>query len=114
MTRVATTVGFVQSLHFLERVEFESFRLGSPAFTDELVGREAFERLEPSAEIVGVNEVCEMPSQLVVIVVVIALDRGVFDGAVHALDLTVGPRMIDLGETMFDAVLLASHPEHMR
>lgn len=54
-----------------------------------------------------------MPAQLIVAVVVEALDRGVLDGAVHALDLAVGPRMIDLCEPVLDAVLSASHVEHV-
>ena len=37
----------------------------------------------------------------------IAFDGGVFNGAVHAFDLSVGPRMFDLGETVFDFVFLA-------
>jgi hypothetical protein len=73
----------------LERVKFESFWLGSPAFADELIGRETFEGLEPPTEIVGVDEVGEMPAKLSVIVVMIPLDGRVFDRAVHALDLAI-------------------------
>ena len=54
-----------------------------------------------------------MASQLVVAVVVIAFDGGFLDSAVHSLDLTIGPRMIDFGEAMLDAVLAASHGEHV-
>ena len=46
----------------MERVEVESFGLFCPGFADELVGREAFEGLEPSGEVVGVDEVCEVAS----------------------------------------------------
>ena len=42
----------------------------SPVLADELVGREALERLEPAAEVVGGDEVAKMPLELVVIVVV--------------------------------------------
>lgn len=35
------------------------------------------------------------------------LDRGFFDRPVHALDLAIGPGVIGLGQTMFDAVLVA-------
>ncbi len=38
-------------------VELESFRLGDPAFADEFVWRETFERLEPESKLVGVYEV---------------------------------------------------------
>ena len=34
--------------------------------------------------------------------VVIPLDGRLFDGAVHAFDLSVGPRVPWLGETVFD------------
>ena len=37
-------------------------------------------------------------------VVVIALDGGVLDGAVHSLDLAVGPGMLGLGQPMIDVV----------
>lgn len=36
-----------------------------------------------------------------------AFDGRVLDGAVHALDLAVSPRMIDLGEPVLDTVLAA-------
>ena len=45
-----------------------------------------------------------MSFQLVVVLVVVALDGGFFDGAVHALDLPVGPGMIGFGEPVIDAV----------
>ena len=57
-------------------------------------------RLEPPTEVVGGDEVVEMPSELIVVVVVEALDGCVLDGPVHALDLTVGPWMVEPGEAM--------------
>src|SRR5690606_10753547 len=36
------------------------------------------------------------------------------DGAVHTLDLAIGPRMIGFGEPVFDAVLAADAIEHVR
>ena len=35
-------------------------------------------------------------------VVEVAFDGGVFDGSIHALDLSVGPGMIGLSPPMFD------------
>ena len=35
-------------------------------------------------------------------VVVVTLNGGFLDGSVHALDLTVGPRMVGFGQTMLD------------
>jgi hypothetical protein len=49
-----------------------------------------------------------------VAVVVVVLDGGFLDGAVHAFDLAVGPGMLHLGEAMLDAVLLATRVEHVR
>ena len=46
-------------------------------------------------------------------VVMIALNGGFFDRSVHAFDLTVGPRMLDLGEAVLNAVLAAAHIKHM-
>lgn len=43
--------------------------------------------------------------------VVEALDGCLLDGAVHPLDLPIGPRVVRLGEPMFDVVGLADHVE---
>jgi hypothetical protein len=97
----------------LARVEVESFRLGSPAFADELVWREALKRLEPASKIVGVYKAAQMSSQLVVAVILVALDGGLFDGPVHSLHLPIGPRMVRLGQPMLDTVLAADLIEAM-
>ena len=64
-----------------------------------------------AAEIVGGDEVVEVPAQLFVIVLVKALDGGVLDGPAHELDLAVRPGMFHRGTTMFDAVLIANNTE---
>ena len=46
-------------------------------------------------------------------IIMVALDGRFLDRAVHALDLAIGPGMLDLGQPMFDAILLAAHIEHM-
>ena len=46
-------------------------------------------------------------------IVVIASDGCVLDGAVHSLDLSVRPGMIDFGESVLDAIFAASHREHV-
>jgi len=38
-----------------------------------------------------------MAAQLIVIAVIVAFHGRLFDGAVHPLDLTIGPGVIDLG-----------------
>lgn len=55
-----------------------------------------------------------MASELLVGLVVEAFDCRIFDGAVHALDLPVGPRGLGLGETMIDVVLRAGEFEGVR
>ena len=47
-------------------------------------------------------------------VVVIALDHRVLDRAVHPLDLTIGPRMVHLGQPVLDVVLGANAAEDVR
>src|SRR5258708_24218098 len=88
----------------MDGIESKSIRFYLRAVADEFVGREAMERLESFGEVVGSNEVAEVDTQLVVGVVVVALHRGLFDGAVHALDSPVRPGMIGLGEAVADAV----------
>ena len=43
--------------------------------------------------------------------VVELFDGGFFQGSIHALNLSVGPGMIDPGESVFDAVLCANAVE---
>ena len=97
----------------MDRIEFEFFGLDRPPFADELVGREALQGLEAPAEIVGADEVGEVPFELLVVVVVVALDGGVFDRAVPPLDLAVGPRMLRFGGAMVDIGLGAGVFEGM-
>jgi len=61
----------------LERVEFESVWLGSPAFANEFVGCEALQGLEPPSIVVGTDEVGKVCFELVVM---IALDGRFLDG----------------------------------
>ena len=62
----------VWSRNLVGRVGPEAFRLGSPSLADELVGREALEGLQTASEVVGGDEVGEVPLELVVVVVVVA------------------------------------------
>ena len=71
----------------------EPVRLFCPAFADVFVGCEAFEGLEPLGEVVGRDKVDEVLAQLVVGLVVEALDGCFLDGPVHPLDLAIGPGM---------------------
>ncbi len=55
-----------------------------------------------------------MRLELLVIVVVEAFDGGFLDRPVPPLDLAIGPRMLHFGQAMLDAVLSATHVEHVR
>ena len=88
----------------LERIKFESFWLGSPAFADVFVGREALQGLQPTSVVVGVNEVGKVCFELIVSIVMVALDGRFLDRAVHALDLAVGPWVLGLGRAVLDVV----------
>ena len=71
----------------MDQVLSEPFRLDCPLFADELVGRDGFEGLQPAPEVVVADEVAEVTSQLIVVVVVEAFHGGLLDRAVHPLDL---------------------------
>ncbi len=86
----------------LERIEGESFWLGSPGLADEFVWCEAFEGLQSLGEVIGLDEVGEMAAELLVVVIVKSPDGCVLDGAVHAFDLAIGPRMLWLGQPVVD------------
>ena len=87
----------------MERVEGEALWLRGPCLTDEFVWREACEGLQAAAEVVGVDKVVEMLGELLMAVIMKALDGCFFDGPVHPLDLPIGPGMVDFGEPMLDA-----------
>ena len=56
--------------------------------------------------IVGIDEQVQMRSKLVVAVVVVALDSRLLDPATRPLDLSVGSRMVPIGQPMLDVVLV--------
>ena len=82
-------------------------------FADELVGGEAIKGLQSAGEVVGGDEVGEMPNELIVRFVVISLDGRILDCPVHPLDLSIGPRMIGLGQSMFDPLFTTDSIERM-
>ena len=63
-----------------------------------------FQDLETASEVVGRDEVGQVRSELLVTVVVIAIDRRFLEGTVHALDLTIRPRVVGFGQAVFDTV----------
>ena len=52
-----------------------------------------------------------MTAQLIVALIMISPYGCIFDGAVHPFNLPVGPWMVGLGQSMFDAVRLTNHIE---
>ncbi len=68
-------------------------------------------RLEPLGEVVGVEEVAEMPAELVVALVGVASDSRLLERT--PLDLSVRPGMVRLGQAMVNVVLGASQVEGM-
>jgi hypothetical protein len=94
-------------------IEVESGGLFCPDLADVFVGREALQGLQPASEVEGVNEVAEVAAQLIVGLVVEALDRRLLDGPVHPLDLAVGPGVLWLGQAMIDVGLCAGQLEGM-
>ena len=52
-----------------------------------------------------------MGPQLVVALVVEEFDGRFLDGAVHPLDLSVGPRVVRFGEPVLDIIRLVDHVE---
>src|SRR5277367_3538277 len=86
----------------MDRVEGKCVWGLSPEFAEVFVGREPLEGLESSGEVVSPEEVGQVRFELVMGVVEVALDGGLLDGSVHALDLPVGPGMVGLGQPVFD------------
>ena len=84
------------------------------SFADKFVWGLAPEGFEPPGEVVGVDEVLQVGSQLVVGLVEVAFDGGVLEGAVHSFDLPIGPWMLGLCQPVIDVVLGAGIFEGVR
>ena len=79
-------------------IKFESMGFFCPEGADVFVGCKSSEGLESSGEVVGVDEVGEVLTEVLVCLVVEALDGCFFEGSVHAFDLAVGPGVFRLGQ----------------
>ena len=97
----------------MDRIEPELIRIFCPAFADVFVRGEPFQRFEALGEVVGCQEGVEVLPKLVVGLVMVAAHGCFFEGAIHALNLAVGPGMVRFGEPVLDAVFPAAHIEHM-
>ena len=94
-------------------IECEPLRLFCPDRADVLVGCESFESLESSGEVVGLDEVGEMLSEVLVGFVVKAFDGGFLECSVHAFDLSVGPGVFRFGQAVVDVGLGGGELEGM-
>jgi len=72
---------------------------------------QAAEGFEPPGEIIGRQKIREVLTQLLVAFVVVALHSCLLERPVHSLDLPIGPRMVWLGQPMFDAMMLTGPQE---
>ena len=97
----------------MDRAYVESFWFFCPAFADELIRREAFECLQTTTIIIGVDEVFEVTCQLLVIVIMEPFNSCLLDCPVHPLDLAVGPGMLRFCQTVLNPVFPAPHIEHV-
>ena len=97
----------------MDWVESKSVWGFRPEFAEVFVGREPLECLESSGKVVGSEEIGQVGFELVVGVVEVPLDGGVFDGSVHAFDLSVGPWVVGLGKPVFDSMKVANTVEGM-
>ena len=97
----------------MDWIEFESFRFVCPYFADVFVRREAAQSFQPSSIIVCSEKVIEVSAQLLMVVVVEAFHRRVFNCSVHSFNLPVRPWVAYFRLTVIDPVFFAAHAEHM-
>jgi hypothetical protein len=97
----------------LEGADFETERVFLPGLADELIGCHTAKSLEPFGEVVSHEEGLQVLFELLMGLVVVALDGGFFKSAVHPLNLPVGPGMLRPGAAVFDGILLAGIGESM-
>lgn len=86
-------------------IKSEALGFFCPGFADELIGCKSFEGFEPAGEVVCSDELIQVKTELVMGFVVETLDSGVFDGAVHAFDLSIGPGVFRFGQPVVDVIL---------
>ena len=95
------------------RFDPEALWVFFPDTSHVLVRSEATEHLQSTSVIVGIDEELKMLPKLVVAGIVVALDGGILDRAIHPFHLAIGPRMVGLGQSMLDAVFTTDLIEPM-
>src|ERR1700686_1528791 len=88
----------------MDWIEGETVWFFCPDVADVFVWGEAFQGLEPTAEVVCRDEVGQEGSGLGVRLIVLAVDGPPLAGAVHSLDLAICPRMVGFCQAELDAV----------
>ena len=88
----------------MDWVKSKSVWVVGPEFADAFVGCEASKGLESPGKVVGCDEVRQVRFELFVRVIEEAFDGGFLDGPVHPFDLSVGPGMVGLGQTVVDPI----------
>lgn len=88
-------------------IDVKSRWLLLPAGDNEFIGSEPLESFETFRKVIGIQEMREMVFEVLVVFVIIAVYRSFFEGAVHPFPLSIGPRMIHLGQSVFDGMFLA-------
>ena len=103
----------VRSGHLVDWVQSKSSGFSKEDFAEVLIRSESFKGLESASEVVSRNKVAKVRLHLLVIVVVVTTDGGVLDGAVHAFDLAISPRMVVFCQPVLDAVARADAVERI-
>jgi Domain of unknown function (DUF4910)/winged helix-turn-helix len=94
-------------------VDGKAFWLFLPASAHVFIRCEALERVESPGEMIGLQEGLQMRFQVAMGVVVVLLNGGILERAVHAFHLPVRPGMVGFGEPMVDAMLLTDAINNM-
>jgi hypothetical protein len=94
-------------------IDRKALRFFLPALTDVFVGSQAFEGFPSLGKIVSHLEGVEMFLQVLMGLVIVFLHDGLFEGAIHPLNLAVRPRMLHLGQPVLNALLTADTLEDM-
>jgi hypothetical protein len=95
-------------------IDGKAFGFFLPALTDVFIRGKPSEGFESLGEIVGRQEGIEVLFEVLMRLAIEFSDRGFFEGAVHALDLAIGPGVIGFGEAVPHPILLADAVENMR
>ncbi len=89
------------------RIGNQSLWVFRPGLTGHLEGSAPSQRIEVSSEVVDHHECQHVHLQRSGVGIAEGVDRCFLDRPVHALDLAIGPEVVDLGQSMLDAVQVA-------